>query len=239
MTRTASGSPVLACIRPRLGGGAVLAIEKGFALQDPDGTVTALEPLWDGPVRMNEGAVCPDGSFCSGTMAYDRTPGAAAMWRLDPSGQTRQLWDGVTISNGLDFSPDRSRAYYVDTPTGRVDVWDWEDGRGLVERRRFADLRSEAGSPDGLTVDAEGHVWVAMNGAGRVLCLGDDGSVLERVEVAARQTTACTFGGRDLAALVITTSREGLGPSEDPAAGSLFHVQPGVRGQAEELLFGC
>lgn len=236
-TRTASGSPVVACVRPRQGGGAVLAIEKGFALQDPDGTITALDPLWDGSIRMNEGAVCPDGSFCCGAMAYDTTPGAASMWRLDPSGSVTRLWDHVTISNGLAFSPDRELAYYVDTPTGRVDVWDWDEERGLVDRRLFADLRDHDGAPDGLTVDAEGRVWVAMNGAGCVLCLDTAGAVLERVDVGARQVTACTFGGPDLATLYITTSRENLPPHEEPVAGSLYAIAPGAHGIAEELTF--
>lgn len=229
--------PVVACVRPRRGGGAVLALEKGFGLEGPDGTIRALEALWEGPVRMNEGAVMPDGSFCCGTMAYDQAPGAASMHRLMPDLAAREVATGLTISNGLALSPDRALAYYVDTPTGRVDVLDWDDERGLVNRRAFADLGDEEGSPDGLTVDALGNVWVAMFGGGSVLGLDALGNVVERIGVGARQVTACAFGGEDLSALCITTSREGLADDEDPQAGSLFAAVPGVRGIADEIPF--
>lgn len=238
LTRTEVPGPVIACVRPRRGGGAVLALEKGFGLQDADGTITALPALWDEPVRMNEGTIAPDGTFWCGSMAYDRTDGGASMWRLGTDGTAVRAWGDVTISNGLALSPDHARAYYVDTPTGRVDVLDWDETAGFVGRRPFRDLADEDGHPDGLTVDAEGRVWVAMNGAGRVLCLEADGTVAERIEVGARQVTACTFGGEDLATLFITTSRENLPEDEDPAAGSLFALEPGARGIAEELVFG-
>lgn len=237
VSRTATGSPVVACVRPRADGGAVLAVEKGFALQDPDGTISLLPELWSEDVRMNEGAIAPDGSFYAGTMAYSRAEGAASMWRLLPDGSSRRVATGLTTSNGLDFTPDRARAFYIDTPTHRIDILDWDDGHGLVERRALIDLSEEDGNPDGLTIDADGRIWVAMNGAGTVLCLEESGEVLERIRVGARQSTACTFGGPDLATLYITTSRENLDPGEDPTAGSLYAVEPGARGQADELLF--
>ncbi|MFC0672727.1 SMP-30/gluconolactonase/LRE family protein [Brachybacterium hainanense] len=237
--RTATGSPVVACVRPRLGGGAVLAVEKGFALQDPDGSIHLLPALWDAPVRMNEGAIAPDGSFLCGSMAYGATPGAAALWRLHADGTATRILEDLTISNGLAFSADGTRAFYVDTPTGRVDLFDWDAEAGLVERRPFADLAAlgEAGHPDGLTLDAEGHVWVAMHSGHSVLGLDASGAVIERIEVGARQVTACAFGGEDLRTLFITTSREGLAPEDDPQAGSLFAVEPGVQGATSERAF--
>ncbi|MGY5765217.1 SMP-30/gluconolactonase/LRE family protein [Brachybacterium sp. DNPG3] len=236
--RISGPSPVVACVRPADDGGAVLAVEKGFALEDADGSFTLLPPLWDGPIRMNEGAIAPDGSFLCGSMAYGATPGAAAMWRLHPDGQTEQVLSDLTISNGLAFSADGTRAFYVDTPTGRVDLFDWDDARGLVERRPFADLSSEDGHPDGLTLDAEGNVWVAMHSGHQVLGLGADGSVVERIGVGPRQVTACAFGDEDRGTLYITTSRENLPDGEDPEAGSLFAVRPGVVGPTDERVFG-
>lgn len=237
VTRTASGSSVVACVRPRRGGGAVLGIEKGFALEDADGTIHPLPDLWDEDVRMNEGAVAPDGSFLCGSMAYDKGEGRAAMWRLDPQREATRIATGLTISNGLAFTADGTLAYYVDTPTGRVDVLDWDPEHGLTQRRRFADLTEEEGHPDGLTLDSDGRVWVAMNGAGRVLGLDHLGEIAERVEVGARQVTACAFGGDELATLFITTSREDLAEDEDPAAGSLFSAEVGARGQVEDFEF--
>lgn len=239
ISRLPTPSPVVACVRPASSGGAVLAIEKGFALEDADGSITPLPPLWEEEVRMNEGAIAPDGSFLCGSMAYDARTGAASMWRLRPDGTTDRILTDLTISNGLAFSADGTHAYYVDTPTGRVDVFDWDETAGLVERRTFADLGAQEGAPDGLTLDGEGKVWVAMHSGHQVLGLDEHGQVAEKIAVGARQVTACTFGGPDRSTLFITTSRENLPEGEDPAAGSLFAAQPGVRGAVEERLFGA
>lgn len=237
--RLSTPSPVVACVRPASSGGAVLALEKGFGLEDPDGSMSLLPPLWDEDVRMNEGAIAPDGSFLCGSMAYDGRPGGASMWRLLPDGTTRRELGDLTISNGLAFSADGTLAYYVDTPTNRVDLFDWSDADGLTHRRPFADLTEQDGSPDGLTLDAEGNVWVAMHGGSQVLGLDGRGAVAARIEVPARQVTACTFGGEDRGTLFITTSRENLPEGEDPQAGSLFSVRPGVAGPADERLFAA
>jgi sugar lactone lactonase YvrE len=222
---------VVAALRPRRGGGAVLALERGFALEDADGTRTSLDPLWtDAGVRMNEGGCDPDGRFWCGSMAYDQRPGAAALYRLAPDGSTQRMLDGVTISNGLDWSPDGSLAYYADTATHRVDVFDYDRHSGLTGRRPFVEIPDD-GNPDGLTVDADGGVWVALYGAGAVHRYGPDGALDAVVEVPTPRVTACTLGGPRLDELFVTTSREGLGPDDDPLAGSLFRVDAGVAGQ--------
>ncbi len=222
---------VAAALRPRSGGGAVLAVERGFALEGADGSLTTLDPLWDDPsVRMNEGGCDPEGRFWCGSMAYDQRPGAGALYRLDPDGSVRVALEGVTISNGLEWSPDGRLAYYVDTATHRVDVLDHDGDAGLSGRRPFVRCADDE-NPDGLTVDAEGGVWVAFFGGGQVRRHDPDGALDAVVEVGARQVTACTFGGPDLDRLFVTTSREGLAPGEDPAAGALFAADVGVRGR--------
>jgi sugar lactone lactonase YvrE len=222
---------VAAALSPRSRGGAVIGVERGFVLEEPDGALTALPELWtDTGVRMNEGACDPDGRFYCGSMAYDKTPGAAALYRLDPDGSTRVVLEHVTISNGLDWSPDGSRAYYNDTDTYRVDVFDYNREAGLFNRRAFAEVAPKDGRPDGLTVDAEGGVWVALNHSGTVRRYTPDGTPDAVVEVPPRKVTACTFGGERLDQLFITTSRENLPPGEDPVAGSLFRAEVGVRG---------
>jgi sugar lactone lactonase YvrE len=222
---------VAAALRPRTGGGAVLAVERGFALEEPDGSLTVLDPLWSDPsVRMNEGGCDPEGRFWCGSMAYDQRPGAGALFRLDPDGSVQVGLAGVTVSNGLEWSPDGRLAYYVDTATHRVDVLDHDRDAGLTGRRPFVRC-SDDENPDGLTVDAEGGVWVAFFGGGQVRRYDADGVLDAVVEVGARQVTACTFGGPDLDRLFVTTSRENLAPDEDPAAGSLFAVDVGVRGR--------
>lgn len=221
---------VAAMVRPRSAGGAVIALERGLGLADEDWRVDPLRPMWStDAVRMNEGGVAPDGSLYVGSMAYDQAKGAARLYRVRPDGRVETALDSVTVSNGIDFSPDGSRAYYNDTPTGRITVFNWSPEGGLEHGRVLAEVD---GFPDGLTVDDEGGVWTAVFGGSRVERWTPDGTREAVVEVGARQVTACTFGGADLDELYITTSREGLDEDEDPAAGSLFVVRPGVRGRA-------
>jgi sugar lactone lactonase YvrE len=216
---------VAAVVRPRHRGGAVIGVERGFALEEVDGALTHLGALWsETTVRMNEGGCDPDGRFYCGSMAYDQRPGAGALYRLDPDGSVRVVLENVTISNGLEWSPDGSRAYYNDTSTHRIDVFDYDVESGLTGRRPFAEIPVEAGGPDGLTVDEEGGVWVALYGGAAVRRYTLEGMLDEVIEVPARQVTACTFGGSDLDQLFITTSREDLEPGEDPLAGSLFQA---------------
>ncbi|MDX6203676.1 MAG: hypothetical protein QOJ83_3176, partial [Frankiales bacterium] len=139
---------VLAAMRPRAGGGAVLALERGFALEDPDGTVRALPEVWSEPsVRMNDGGCDPDGRFYCGGMHYTEVAGAASLYRLDPDGSATAVLGGVTVSNGLEWSPDGTLAYYTDTPTHRIDVFDYASDTGLTGRRTFVDLSAEQDLP--------------------------------------------------------------------------------------------
>src|SRR3712207_3813706 len=179
---------------------------------------------------MNEGGCDPDGRFYCGSMAYDQWPGGGALYRLGLDGSVRTVLENVTISNGLEWSPDGSRAYYNDTATYRTDVFDYDGAAGLTGRRPFVDLSAEAKLPDGLTVDEEGGVWVALYEGGAVRRYTPDGVLDEVIEVPAKKVTACTFGGPNLDELFITTSREGLEPGEDPLAGSLFRAEVDVAG---------
>lgn len=222
---------VVAAVRPRRDGGAIIGVERGFALEQPDGTIDELDELWTASdVRMNEGGCDPDGNFYCGSMAYDHRPAGGALYRLDADRSASVVLEDVTISNGLDWSPDGSRAYYVDTETYRVDVFEWDREHGLTDRRPLVHIATETGRPDGLTVDADGGVWVALNRGGAVHRYTPDGALDAVVEIAARKVTACTFGGPGLDRLFITTSREDLEPGDDPLAGSLFHVEVGSRG---------
>jgi sugar lactone lactonase YvrE len=221
---------VAAAVRPRRSGGAVIGVERGFALEAPDGTVTALDELWSGhDVRMNEGGCDPAGRFYCGSMAYDQTAGAAKLYRLDTDLTTHVVLEGVTVSNGLEWSPDGSRTYYNDTATHQISVFDYDPQSGMQNRRAFAAI-PEGGRPDGLTVDAEGGVWTAISDRGAVHRYRFDGVLDEVIEVPAQKVTACTFGGERLDQLFITTSREGLRGGEDALAGSLFRASPGIAG---------
>jgi sugar lactone lactonase YvrE len=219
---------VAAVLRPRRGGGAVTGVRNGFALEDPDRSLRALPELWSGDdVRMNEGGCDPDGRFYCGSMAYDERPGGGALYRLDPDGSVAVVLHGVTISNGLEWSPDGTKAYYVDTPTHEISVFSYSADAGLHERRPFAKVDA---MPDGLTVDAEGGVWVALFDGRAVQRYAPGGELDAEVRVPAGRVTACTFGGGGLDRLFITSSREGLAPGDEPSAGSLYVADVGVRG---------
>jgi len=219
---------IAAAVRPRRAGGAVIGIERGFALEHPGGEIQPLPALWDDrSVRMNEGACDPDGRFYCGSMAYDQRRGAASLYRLDPDGSVHVVLRGVTVSNGLGWSPDGALAYYNDTDTHRISVFDYDRDAGLVARRTFAEVD---GRPDGLTVDAEGGVWTALSDRGIIQRFTPDGRLDAVVDVPARKVTACTFGGARLDELYITTSREHVPAGTDPLAGALFRMLPGVTG---------
>ncbi|MFC4060268.1 SMP-30/gluconolactonase/LRE family protein [Planomonospora corallina] len=222
---------VAAAVRPRRRGGAVIGVERGFALEDADGTVTHLPALWrDHGIRMNEGGCDPDGRFHCGSMAYDQRPGAGTLYRLAPDGSVAVVLSEVTVSNGLEWSPDGARAYYNDTPTQQIAVFDYDPESGLTGQRTFVTVPADAGRPDGLTVDAQGGVWVALNNGGAVRRYSPAGALDEVIELPVRKVTACTFGGPHLDELFITTSRENLEPGQDPLAGSLFRARADVAG---------
>jgi sugar lactone lactonase YvrE len=230
---------IAAALRPRRQGGAVIALERGFALEDAAGAISTLDAIWDEPgTRLNEGGCDPDGRFYCGSMAYDQRTGAGTLYRLDPDGSVTAELENLTILNGLEWSPDGTRAYFNDTPTGRISVLDYSRESGLTGLRTFVDIPVEAGYPDGLTVDSEGCVWVALYAGGAVRRYSPDGTLDGIVEVAANNVTACTFGGPGLEQLFITTSRENLAPGQDPLAGSLFLAHVGVTGLKVREFFG-
>jgi sugar lactone lactonase YvrE len=161
-------------------------------------------------------------------MSYTQQPGAGSMYLLHPDGTVDTVDDGFTIPNGLDWTADGTQAYHVDTPTNRIDVLDWDETAGLHNRRPFASV--EGGDPDGLTLDADGGVWVAVWGGHAVHRYAPDGTLSAVVEVPVAKVSACTFGGRDLDELFITTSRENM-PDPEPTAGAVYSIRPGVRGR--------
>ncbi|MHA3947781.1 SMP-30/gluconolactonase/LRE family protein [Cellulomonas bogoriensis] len=226
---------VAAFVRPRARGGYVVGLERGIGLaDDPWSPPGVTHIVWDDPaVRMNEGGCDPAGNLYAGSMAYDATPGAAALYRLTPDLQVTTVLS-ATISNGIDFSPDGRHAYYNDTGTGGTDVFDHVDG-ALTNRRLLR--HGDIGGPDGLAVDSAGNIWTALNGGGTIRCCAPDGATLAEVEVPVRLVTACAFGGEDLQDLYITTSREHLEDPE-PAAGALFRVRVDVPGRAVQPFAG-
>ena len=218
----------IGALRPRAGGGMIVALERRFALAGADGELHPLGEVWDTPgVQFNDGGCDPQGRFYCGTMAYAATPGAGTLYRLDPDLSVHEVLTGVTISNGIQWPAEG--VYYNDTPTGRVDRYAFDPGTGTFgARETLAAIDPAHGRPDGMALDAEGGVWVALWGGGAVHRYAGDGTLTAQIAVPARQTTACTFG--DDTTLFITTSRDGLGDQAEPGAGAVFAVDAGVRG---------
>jgi sugar lactone lactonase YvrE len=224
--------PVAAAIRPRSGGGMVLALDRRFALAGDWGTpVEPLEPLWaDEQVRFNDGGCDPDGGFWCGSTGEDYAAGRGALYRLGPDGLATRRIEGLGVSNGLAWTADGHTAYYADTLTERVDRFDYDADRGLHNRRPFVRIPVESGMPDGLTVDADGGVWVTLWNGGAVHRYDPAGRLDAVIEFPVRRVTACTFGGPELDQLYVTSTRNGAEPGEATTAGALFRVAAGVRG---------
>jgi sugar lactone lactonase YvrE len=206
-------SDLLAAVRPATDGSIVAGVARGFARfrLGADGSVSGGPigtPLWTDPVvRMNEGSCDPQGRFWCGSYSQDRAPNGA-LYRLSSDGDVRVCVTGITVSNGLDWSPDGRTAFYIDSAHRRVDRFDVDEDGELVERRVFTDTPVDGGSPDGLVVDADGGVWVAFYGGGCVRRYRPDGVLDRTVAVPVSRVTACTLGGERLVELFITTSRE-------------------------------
>jgi sugar lactone lactonase YvrE len=194
----------------------------------------------DGPqnrLRFNDGKCDPRGRLIVGTMHRDGQTGAAALYQFS-GGRLRLLLDGVTISNGMDWSPDGSQFYYADSPTGRVDVFDYDLETGALQNRRPL-IQLRHGVPDGLCCDRDGNLWLALWEGGAVECFdGSTGATLERIDLPVKKVTSCCFGGDNLDHLFITTAWEGNPRDQrdaEPLAGGIFVAQPGARGKLPTL----
>jgi sugar lactone lactonase YvrE len=222
---------VAAAMRPRAAGGLVVAVEHGFVLIDRDGQIGPERTAFTDPAcRMNEGGVDRQGRFFCGSMAYDQKSPRGAFYQYDPHGGISRVFGHVTISNGVAWSADGEQMFYIDSPTHRVDVFDYDAAGMLSARRPLVHVDPDHGVPDGMALDAEGGMWVAIHGGHAVHRYREDGTLDEVVGLPVNQVTSCVFGGPDLDQLYITTSRENLPPGEQPQAGAVFHANPGVRG---------
>jgi sugar lactone lactonase YvrE len=219
------------------GGGLVLALAGGFALSGPDGQ--DLRPFGDLVVdrsvrRFNDGKPDPWSSFWAGTMGVPEDSGVpGSLYRLSPDGAVTELVGGVALSNGLDWTDDRRVFYYADSLAGGVDMFATDPDTGALSgRRRFAEV--SGGMPDGLTLDAEGCLWLAVWGSSELRRYTPDGRLDTAVKLPVSQVTSAAFGGADLSTLYITTARENFTPAdlrEQPHAGDIFACTPGVTGR--------
>ena len=223
---------------PRKSGGVIVALHHGIASLDLDtGDLKVLaDPEADQPGnRFNDGKCDPAGRFWAGTMSLTYVEGAGSLYMMDADLSVRPMLGNVTISNGIVWSPDRSTMYYIDTPTCEVSAFDYAVETGAISNRRTAvRIPKDLGGPDGMTIDAEGKLWVAVWGSGAVSRWDpESGEMLGAVSLPVTAVSACAFGGPNLDELYVTTAREGMDEqalAEQPHAGGVFRVKPGVCG---------
>jgi len=234
LSRYAVPSQVATVVRRRASGGFVIATEHGLAgANDELSTFAPIAEFTDDPhLRTNDGGCDPFGGFVIGTMAHDERPGAGAVYRVTPDHRVVELLSPVSISNGVQWCADGTRAYYIDTPTRRVDVFDVDPETGAWSRRRtHIHVGGTPGYPDGMAIDEDDGLWVALWGGGAVNHYDASGRFVDTITVSGvTQTSSCAFGGERRDVLYITTSRQGLPDGQEPSAGAVFAVQTGSRG---------
>ena len=221
----------MGAVAPAIGGGYVLAAGQDFCSSTRPGSIHELAQPEAGhtDVRMNDGACDPQGRFWAGTMACGESPEAGTLYRLELDGSCRTVLTGLTISNGIGWSPDGSTMYLSDSGTGWVDACRFDGATGAISRRRtLIRIEQPETAPDGLIVDQDGGIWVALWSGGAVNEYGPDGSLLASVAIPAQQPTSCAFGGPELATLFVTTARADLDEVallNEPDAGRVFAIE--------------
>jgi sugar lactone lactonase YvrE len=215
--------------------GWLLATDRWFTYLSPDGELRPLAEVAPEGTRMNDAACDPQGRFWAGTLAHDQHPGGGALYRLDRSGHTELILDDLTISNGLGWSPDGATMYLADSGPGVIHAFRFDPDPGTVsDHRVLVNVPSDVGSPDGLTVDASGDLWVAIYGGGRVQRYAPDGELRQELLVPAEQTTCCAFGGPGLNLLYVTTATENWTDEQrlaEPAAGLVYRFNTEATGR--------
>jgi len=214
----------------------IVAARDGIFVATRDGDLeTLLAPieLEDTSIRTNDAKCDAYGRMWVGTMAFDFTQGAAALFSFD-SKDLKKVVPDLTVSNGIGWSLDKKIMYFIDSPTKRVDIFDFDlEGGELRNRRPFLLLGDLDAFPDGLTTDEDGGVWVALFGGGEVRRFDSQGTLTHIVEIPVKQVTSCCFGGGDMSELYITTAQNGMGSDSlirEPLAGSLFRAKTSFKG---------
>lgn len=235
------GQPV-GCLAFRESGGLVLALRDGLGFWDPD--QKQLEIIQDpeaerGQGRFNDGRVDRQGRFWAGTLGDDTH---SSLYRLDPDHSIHVMESGISIANGIGWSPDNSLMYFTDSPTGIIYVYDFDLETGSISNpREFVHVPPEEGVPDGLAVDRDGFVWSAHWDGWRISRYDPAGAVERVIYLPVQRPTSCAFGGPNLDQLFITSARTGLSDAEkreQPFAGDLFMLPAEVQGQKESSYRG-
>lgn len=229
---------MIGTVVPSLNGKATVALKSGiYSVDTESGKKTLIcKPEEDIPTnRFNDGKCDPSGRLWAGTMPLDGSKKTAALYMIDPDGSYHQMIDSVTISNGIVWSHDKKTMYYIDTPTRRVMAYSYNDLTGEIwDPRITIVIPPQWGAPDGMTIDENGNLWIALYGGACVTCWDPaTRGLVKKIDVPARNVTSCAFGGKDLKTLYITTARQGASKADlekYPLSGSVFKIRTGDKG---------
>ena len=226
-------------IVPRESSGVMLGVKGGFAALDLETEEVEEIAMVESHIpnnRFNDGKCDPVGRFWAGSMAYDFAKGAGSLYCMDTDLSVRRVLSDVTISNGLVWTQDEKMLYYIDSGTSQIAAFDYDkDSGNILNRRVVVEIPAEDGFLDGMAIDANGMLWVAIYGSGEIRCWNpENGELLETITVrGAKFVTSCAFGGPNLNELYIASASEGLTDEqkkEQPLAGSLFRVEVDATG---------
>lgn len=218
----------------------LIAHEQGLSVFNPEGEgMKLMNAIESGKKdnRFNDGKCDPCGRFWAGSMRMDATGREGALYIVNRDFSVDMKIDGISISNGLAWSLSKNQMYYVDTGDNDIKIYHYDDETGDIRFDKvLVGCKQELGYFDGMTIDVDGNLWVAIWGGGCVLHIDSrTGETIGRVEVPTQHVSNCTFGGSDLDTLFITSASTGLSDeqqAEQPLAGSLFMALPGVQGTA-------
>ncbi len=182
--------------------------------------------------RFNDVIADPGGRVFCGTMpTKDRL---ARLYQLHTDGELIKLLDGIGISNGMGFTPDRKRMYYTDTSKRAIYVFDYDQNSGIISNQNtFIVVPEGEGAPDGMTVDAEGYLWSARWGGSCLVRYSPDGSEERRIHFPVKKISSVTFGGKDYTDIYVTTAGGNNRREEGASAGALFRINLGIKGVPE------
>lgn len=225
----------------RQAGGFIVATQNGFAVWNPPKPTLETIAVAEGGrpgARFNDGAVDPGGCFWAGTMKAGEA--TSSLYRLDPDYAVHRILCGLTVSNGLGWSPDGRTMYFTDSLTHTIWAFDFDAATGEIAGQRiFAHTPDEPGVPDGLAVDAEGYVWSVRCRGWKISRYDPVGRAEREILLPVECPTSCAFGGPDLETLYITTSLDlAAADKTQPLAGNLLAADVGIKGQLTNTYLG-
>lgn len=211
----------------------LLVEQRGLTMMAPSGARTELLMLLEAneQKRFNDAKADPAGRLWAGVMGMDQRPGVGALYSYQAGGLMHQMITDLTVPNGLDWTIDNKTMYFIDSPTRTVGVYDFNLETAEISLRNSFTMPI-SGNPDGMTLDAEDNLWIALWDGSAVIQLSPEGKLMQQIDLPVSRVTTCTFGGKDLSTLYITSASFGV---DEDLAGSVFVYETDTQGKKANL----